>query len=81
MLNPVNDGRRSMSGIRKWAIHLLGHKTSLSLDDEFWDALQEISAAKGERLPDTIKATIKAGRTASIQVQQSGCSCCATSKP
>ena len=45
-----------MSGIRKRSIHLRGQKTSVSLVDEFWSALQEISAAKGERLPDTIKA-------------------------
>jgi predicted DNA-binding ribbon-helix-helix protein len=44
------------SGVRKRSIHLHGQKTSVSLEDEFWDALQEISAAKGERLPDTIKA-------------------------
>jgi predicted DNA-binding ribbon-helix-helix protein len=45
-----------LSGIRKRSIHLRGQKTSVSLVDEFWSALQEISAAKGERLPDTIKA-------------------------
>ena len=44
------------STIRKRSIHLRGQKTSVSLEDEFWDALQEISAANGERLPDTIKA-------------------------
>jgi predicted DNA-binding ribbon-helix-helix protein len=45
-----------MSSIHKRSIHLRGQKTSVSLEDEFWDALQKISAANGERLPDTIKA-------------------------
>jgi predicted DNA-binding ribbon-helix-helix protein len=43
-----------MTAIRKRSIHLRGQKTSVSLEDEFWGALQEISVAKGERLPDTI---------------------------
>jgi predicted DNA-binding ribbon-helix-helix protein len=45
-----------MSALRKRSIHLRGQKTSVSLEDEFWDALKEISAAKGERVPDTINA-------------------------
>jgi predicted DNA-binding ribbon-helix-helix protein len=44
------------SCVRKRSIHLRGQKTSVSLEDEFWDALKEISAAKGERVPDTINA-------------------------
>jgi predicted DNA-binding ribbon-helix-helix protein len=45
-----------VSAVRKRSIHLHGQKTSISLEDEFWDALREISEAKGERLPDTINA-------------------------
>jgi predicted DNA-binding ribbon-helix-helix protein len=47
---------RAREKINSDPIYVHGQKTSVSLEDEFWDALQEISAAKGERLPDTIKA-------------------------
>jgi len=43
-----------MSGLRKRSIHLHGQKTSVSLEDKFWDAFRQIAAARGERLPDLI---------------------------
>jgi predicted DNA-binding ribbon-helix-helix protein len=43
-----------MSYIRERSIHLHGQKTSVSLEDEFWDAFRQIAAARGERLPDLI---------------------------
>jgi predicted DNA-binding ribbon-helix-helix protein len=43
-----------MSGLRKRSIHLHGQKTSVSLEDEFWDAFRQIAAARSERLPDLI---------------------------
>jgi hypothetical protein len=52
MSSPVNDERWAVSGIRKRSIRLPGHKTSLSLEDEFWDALRKIPPARGKRLPD-----------------------------
>jgi predicted DNA-binding ribbon-helix-helix protein len=45
-----------MSVVRKRSIHLHGQKTSISLEDEFWSALQEIAALRNERLPDLINA-------------------------
>jgi predicted DNA-binding ribbon-helix-helix protein len=41
-----------MSGIRKSrvlkrSIVIAGHKTSISIEDEFWDALREIATARG----------------------------------
>ena len=33
--------------IRKHSVVLSGHATSFCLEDEFWDALQKIAAAKG----------------------------------
>jgi predicted DNA-binding ribbon-helix-helix protein len=47
---------KMMSGVRKRSIYFRGQKTSVSLEDEFWSALHEISAANGERVPDTLKA-------------------------
>jgi predicted DNA-binding ribbon-helix-helix protein len=35
------------SRVLKRSIVLDGHKTSISLEDDFWNALQEISAAQG----------------------------------
>jgi len=37
------------------------HKSSISLEDNFWTALQEISAAKGVR-PSELVTTIAHGR-------------------
>ncbi|MCB1473381.1 MAG: ribbon-helix-helix domain-containing protein [Rhodobiaceae bacterium] len=33
--------------VRKRSLTLAGHRTSISLEDAFWDALQEIAAARG----------------------------------
>lgn len=35
------------SSIRKRSINMAGHKTSVSLEDEFWAALKEIARSKG----------------------------------
>jgi predicted DNA-binding ribbon-helix-helix protein len=63
MAKPSNPAGRigglTMSVIRKRSIYLHSHKTSVTLEDEFWDALQKISAANDERLPETIKAIDK----------------------
>jgi predicted DNA-binding ribbon-helix-helix protein len=45
-----------MSIVRKRSIHLRGEKTSISLEDEFWSAFQEIAALRNERIPDLINA-------------------------
>ena len=34
-------------GIRKRSVTIAGHATSVSLEDEFWDALREIAARRG----------------------------------
>jgi predicted DNA-binding ribbon-helix-helix protein len=36
------------SGIKKRSIALAGHKTSVSLEDEFWECLREIAEKRGE---------------------------------
>jgi predicted DNA-binding ribbon-helix-helix protein len=45
-----------MSGLRKRSIHLHARKTSLSLEDEFWNAFRQIAAARSQRLADLINA-------------------------
>src|SRR5262245_47483334 len=36
-----------LSPIHKRSIMLVGHKTSVSLEDQFWDGLHEIAASEG----------------------------------
>ena len=35
-------------GLRKRSVMIAGHRTSVSLETEFWDALREIAAARGQ---------------------------------
>lgn len=46
----------------KHSITLHGHRTSVSLETEFWQALQEIAAAEGRPLA-ALAAEIDAART------------------
>ena len=47
--------------LAKRSFSLAGHRTSVSLEDAFWDALREIAAAQGVSLAGLI-ARIDAGR-------------------
>jgi predicted DNA-binding ribbon-helix-helix protein len=38
------------SGIKKRSIVLAGHKTSVSLEDEFWEGLRQIADERGKSL-------------------------------
>jgi predicted DNA-binding ribbon-helix-helix protein len=49
------------SGVIKRSIVIAGHKTSVSLEDEFWVGLKEIAAARGITLSDLV-ASIDTGR-------------------
>jgi predicted DNA-binding ribbon-helix-helix protein len=42
------------STIRKRSIHIRGQKTSISLENEFWDAFREIAEAQDARPTDAI---------------------------
>jgi len=42
--------------MRKRSIHLRGQKTSVTLEDEFWNAFHEIAKARNERAVDLINA-------------------------
>jgi predicted DNA-binding ribbon-helix-helix protein len=48
------------SRVPKRTIMLDGNKTGISLEDDFWNALQEISAAQGVR-PSKLVTTINHG--------------------
>ncbi|MFC5069207.1 ribbon-helix-helix domain-containing protein [Flaviflagellibacter deserti] len=43
-----------MSGVRKRSIEIAGHRTSITLEDDFWTALQEI----GHRREVTLRALV-----------------------
>ena len=38
--------KRGKSSVSKHSIFIAGHKTSVSLEDEFWDGLKEIAVAR-----------------------------------
>jgi predicted DNA-binding ribbon-helix-helix protein len=40
----------------KRSIVIAGHKTSVSLEDEFWDSLKEIAAERGMTLAELVTA-------------------------
>ncbi len=45
-----------MHSIVKRSVVLAGHKTSVSLEDQFWNALKDIAKARGKTLSETIVA-------------------------
>ena len=51
------------AGIVKRSIEIAGHRTSITLEDEFWAALREIAEAEGRTLRSCV-AEIDAGRGA-----------------
>ncbi|MBX6323348.1 MAG: ribbon-helix-helix domain-containing protein [Rhodospirillaceae bacterium] len=56
-------GAAGGAGVRKRSVRIAGHRTSLSLEDAFWDVLKEIAAARGVSLARLI-AEIDAARAA-----------------
>jgi len=50
-----------VSGVIKRSIEIAGHRTSVTLEDEFWSALREIAAERGQTLRALI-AEVDAGR-------------------
>ncbi len=52
---------RTPSGIVKRSVSIAGHRTSVSLEAPFWDALKEIAQARGSSVQQLIGA-IDAGR-------------------
>jgi predicted DNA-binding ribbon-helix-helix protein len=52
---------RKASGIVKRSVSIAGHRTSVSLEAPFWDALKEIARARGASVQQVI-GEIDAGR-------------------
>ncbi len=50
-----------MAGLRKRSLSIAGHPTSVSLEDEFWEALVEIARERGMSVA-TLVEQIDAGR-------------------
>ena len=62
-----------MDSIVKRSVVLAGHKTSVSLEDQFWNALKDIAKARGKTLSETIVA-IDGERTSANCRQRCACS-------
>jgi predicted DNA-binding ribbon-helix-helix protein len=54
-------GRRLKSSVSKRSIVIAGHKTSVSLEDQFWNSLKEIAGQRGITLAELV-ATIDRDR-------------------
>ena len=54
-------GGTQKSRVLKRSIVIAGHKTSVSLEDQFWDALREIATAQGTAV-GTLASTIDGDR-------------------
>ena len=46
---------------KKRSLTIAGHRTSISLEDDFWEALKDMGKARGRSVPDLI-SEIDAGR-------------------
>jgi predicted DNA-binding ribbon-helix-helix protein len=51
--------------MKRHSVDIAGAKTSVSLEDEFWEALKEIANERGTRVNDLLKS-IKGGATANL---------------
>jgi predicted DNA-binding ribbon-helix-helix protein len=54
------------SGIKKRSIKIAMHKTSISLEDEFWDSLREIAKGSGEPVSQLISDINKGRQSANL---------------
>ena len=57
----ANDNAAAPTRIRKHSLDIAGHRTSVSLEDAFWEALRDIAAAQGVSLASLV-ARIDAAR-------------------
>jgi predicted DNA-binding ribbon-helix-helix protein len=49
----------SSTAIRKRSVMIDGHKTSVSLEDEFWESIKEIAAEREQPLTELINAVAR----------------------
>jgi len=57
----IRGGETVKSSVLKRSIVIAGHKTSVSLEDKFWDSLKEIAGERGMTLAELV-ATIDGNR-------------------
>jgi len=62
--NPARNDRTPMA---KRSITVAGHRTSISLEEQFWEALAEIAAAKRSSVA-TLVGAIDKGRPAAVNL-------------
>jgi predicted DNA-binding ribbon-helix-helix protein len=55
-MSRLRGGKAVRSAVLKRSIVIAGHKTSVSLEDEFWDSLKEIAGARGMTLGELVAA-------------------------
>jgi predicted DNA-binding ribbon-helix-helix protein len=52
----LKQGRRRLSSLIKRSFSLLGHRTSVALEEEFWTALARMAQARGQSLSALVAA-------------------------
>ena len=68
------------SPVMKRSIVVAGHKTSVSLEEAFWNGMKEISGERNVTLSNWLaRSTLGASRA--ICLRRSACSCSTTSRP
>jgi predicted DNA-binding ribbon-helix-helix protein len=55
-ISSVPGGEAVRSQVAKRSIVIAGHKTSVSLEDEFWNSLKEIASKRGMTLAELVAA-------------------------
>jgi predicted DNA-binding ribbon-helix-helix protein len=50
------EGGRQVTGLIKRSFSLAGHRTSVALEREFWDALTQMAQARGQSLSALVAA-------------------------
>ncbi|MGM4891289.1 ribbon-helix-helix domain-containing protein [Tardiphaga sp. 839_C3_N1_4] len=56
----------SATPVRKRSVMIDGHKTSVSLEDEFWDSIKEIAAEREQRLTELINVIAEGRDSANL---------------
>ncbi|ABC23008.1 ribbon-helix-helix domain-containing protein [Rhodospirillum rubrum] len=51
--------------VRKRSVTIAGHRTSVSLEEPFWDALKDLAKARGQSVNDMV-TEIDAGRSGNL---------------
>lgn len=63
MVEPIE--LKQQNTVRKRSVTIAGHRTSVSVEDVFWDRLGAIAKGRQQSIPDLI-SEIDAGRTGNL---------------